>query len=321
MKALYLTSHFNKIEDLRLSCVDRPRPKPSTGQCLVQVCSAGINPSDVLGALGYFPHAKLPRILGRDFSGVIVEGDPKLIGKRIWGMGGSAGLDFDGTHAEFVLIPDSAIAEIPQNLSLLQAGAQTLPYITAYYGLVSRANIQAGQTVLIIGALGQVGQAAMSICFWKKCRPIALVRTAEDVQKAKALQWEAYQELPQNLSFDVILNTIGNEHWNELLSSLKRFGRMVVIAAPTGKREVKINLLDLYRANQDIVGVNSVDLDYTQSANLLNEMKPGFESGALKSLPIDDNTIFSLDEAQKAYELVNKGSHGARVALQINTRL
>ena len=158
----------------------------------------------------------------------------------------------------------------------------------------------------------------MNICFWKKCKPIALVRKDADVQRASALKWEAYNELPAHLSFDAILNTIGNVQWNELLRSLNRYGRMVVIAAPEGKRGAQINLLKLYRKNQDILGINSVDLDSTQSAQLLNEMKPGFESGALTPLSIDPNTIFSLDEAEKAYELVHKGSGGKRVVFHIN---
>jgi NADPH:quinone reductase len=96
---------------------------------------------------------------------------------------------------------------------------------------------------------------------------------------------------------------------------------MVVIAASEGKREAQINLFELYRANQGILGINSVHLDYTQNASLLNEMKPGFESGALAPLSCDAHTIFTLDEAQKAYALVHKGSRGARVMLHINDNI
>lgn len=317
MKALYITSHFEEINAIQLPCVNRPRPQLHAKECLVEIHSAGVNPSDVLGTLGYFSHAKLPRIPGRDFSGVVVEGSSKLIGKHVWGTGGAAGLDFDGTHAQFVKIPEFAVAEIPKNLSLMQAGAQTLPFVTAYHSLIQRAHIQPGETVLVIGALGQVGLAAMSICFWKKCRPIALVRGEADVQKAHSLKWEAYSVLPPSLGFDVIVNTIGNIQWNQLLQALHRYGRMVVIAAPEGKREASINLLELYRQNQNILGINTVDLDYVQSAQILNEMKPGFESGALVPLPTGAETIFSLDEAEKAYQLVYKGSGGKRVALRI----
>ena len=318
MKALYLTNHFSKAEDLSLLVVERPVPEPKPGECLIKIASAGVNPSDVLGTQGYFSHAKLPRIPGRDFSGTVVKGSPKIVGKAVWGSGGAAGIESDGTHAEFALIPESAVAEIPKNLTLLQAGAQTLPYVTAYYSLVTRAKIKAGETVLVIGALGQVGSAAMSICSWKGCKTIALVRTQEDVQKAQSLKWEAISSVPKGKSFDAILNTIGNPGWDELLLSLNKFGRMVVIAAPEGKRDVQINLLNLYRANQEILGINSIDLDYSHNAKLLQELKPGFESGALAPLAVDPSTTFPLEKAVLAYKQVLAGTHGKRVVLTID---
>lgn len=317
MKAIYLTHHFKNPEEISLPCTDRPQPRPKIGECLVKVCSAGINPSDALGALGYFSHARLPRIPGRDFSGIIRDGESHLIGKRVYGTGGAAGLDFDGTHAEFTLIPESAIAEIPSSLSLTQAGAQTLPYVTAYYSLVARANIQPGEKILVIGALGQVGSAAMSICFWKGCHPIALVRNESDIQKANALNWEAYHVPPSHLSFDVIFNTIGNPYWDDLLNLLSRHGRMVIIAAPEGKREANLNLFHLYRKNHHILGINSVDFDYTENARILNALTPGFESGLLVPLPIDPAATFPLTEATKAYQLVFKNISGKRVMLSI----
>lgn len=315
MKALYLTDHYKSPEELLIPCVERPLPQLKAGYCLVKVCSSGVNPSDALGALGYFPHAHLPRIPGRDFSGTLAEGE--MAGKRIWGTGGAAGLDFDGTHAEFTLIPESAVAEIPSNLSLLQAGAQTLPYVTAYYSLVARANIQPHEKVLVIGALGQVGFAAMSICFWKQCRPVALLRKESDLQIAKTFDWEAYSTLPSHLTFDVILNTIGNTSWDVLCNQLNRHGRMVVIAAPEGKREVKIDLFQMYRKNQTILGINSVDCDFAQSARMLDALKPGFESGHLVPLPVDPAAIFSLEEATKAYRQVCSNSSRKRVVLSI----
>ncbi|MBS0625590.1 MAG: zinc-binding alcohol dehydrogenase family protein [Verrucomicrobia bacterium] len=316
MKALYLTKNSDRWENLTLTCEERPRPVLKPGECLVKVASSGVNPSDGLGALGYFPHAKLPRIPGRDFAGTVAEG--KHAGKKVWGTGGAAGLDFDGTHAEYAAIPESALAEIPHNLSLLEAGAQTLPFVTAYYALVERAHLQPNQTALIIGAFGQVGRAAYSICRWQKARPIALLRTPEDVQKARDLGWEAYCDtLPTDLTFDLILNPIGNRRWNSFMSSLKRFGKMVLIAAPEGTREISIHLLNLYRANQEILGINSVDLDFVQSAALLQKMKPGFESGELEPLPIDPSATFSLEQAQVAYKKVLQGSKGKRVVLSI----
>lgn len=312
MKAIFLTQHFQTADQITLPLVERPLPKIETGQCLVQVYSSGINPSDALGAIGYFSHAKLPRIPGRDYAGIIVDGPHK--GRKVWGTGGTAGLDSDGTHAEYLVIPEEAAAEIPRNLSLLQAGAQTLPYVTAYYSLVKRAAMKAGETVLVIGALGQVGHAAMSLCKWKRCKPIALVRGQEALVAAKNMGWEAYETVP-DMQFDVVLNTVGNVYWDQLVPKMNKFGRHIVIAAMEGKREALINFFTFYRGNETLIGVNTVDLDFTASAQLLNEMKPGFESNILAPLAFDPPLPFA--EAAKAYKTVlAKGR--SRIVLQIS---
>lgn len=298
MRALYLSRHFNHPDELDLKVVERPKPKIKEGECLIQVHSSGINQSDAKGTLGFFEHAKLPRIPGRDFAGTIVEG--KDVGKKVWGTGGAAGIDTDGTHAEFITLPETALAEVPNNLSLLQAGAQTLPYVTAYYGLVTRAQIREGQSILVLGALGQVGQAAMSISKWKKCKPVALVRE-KSVEKAKSLGWETTSTI--NAHYDVILNPLGSTYWMEALKNLKKFGKMVVIGVgPDPQKPVELPLLPLYRANQDILGINTVDLNFVESSKLLNQMKSGFESNALTPLTAD--LTYPLERATEAYQKV-----------------
>lgn len=316
MKALYLKKHFSTVDQIQMEIAEIPVPPIKKDHCLIKVRSSGVNPSDALGTLGYFSHAKLPRIPGRDFAGEIVEGPSSLMGKKVWGTGGAVGLDENGCHAEFLLLPLTAIAEIPHNQSIDTAGAQVLPYVTAYYSLVRRARIQKGEKILIIGGLGQVGRAALSICKWKGCHPIALVRKTEDIEKANQLGWETTSEFTGQ--FDVILNTIGNSAWEQQLSLLNSYGRLVVIAAPEGKREATFNLFDFYRANQEFCGINTVSLDFTQNACLLKELKEGFESGALSPLPIDESMIFSLDQATHAYQTVLKKSHGKRIVLQIS---
>lgn len=167
MKAAYLTRLFKNVEEVDFSCVERPMPNPKAGEVLVQVVSSGVNPSDARATLGYFPNSQLPRIPGRDFAGIVVDGNAKWKGKHVWGTGGAMGIESDGTHAEYAAIPEAGLAEIPRSMSLLQSGAQPLPFVTAYYGLVSRAKLKPGEKVLVTGALGQVGRAAMSICTWK----------------------------------------------------------------------------------------------------------------------------------------------------------
>jgi NADPH:quinone reductase len=317
MKSAYLTKLFKNEQEIDIPCIERPNPKPKQGEVLVQIASSGINPSDVRATMGYFPNIKLPRIPGRDFAGIVVDGSKSWKGKHVWGTGGAVGVETDGTHAEYAIISETGLAEIPNSLSLLQAGAQPLPFITAYYGLVIRARMKPGEKVLVIGAMGQVGRAAMTICSWKKARPIALVRTEEDVQAANQLGWEAYSAIPNNLSVDLILNSIGSLHWDQQIHSLNSLGRMILIAALPNQREANINLFEIYRKNQEIIGINTLDLDPAYNAQLLNEMKEGFESGLL--LPLENGMIFNLEDVSEAYKTVLRGSNGRRVLLKISS--
>ncbi len=316
MKAIYLTEHFKHAEEIRFELTERPIPEIKKGECLVHMHASGVNPSDALGAIGYFPHAVLPRIPGRDFAGVIVDGPTRHLGKKVWGCSGATGLDYDGFHAEFLVIPESSVVEIPANLSLLEAGVQTLPFITAYYSLQTRAQIKEGDRVLVIGALGQIGQAAMTICQWKRCLPTALVKDEAQLTQARNLGWEARDTLAGLKQFDVILNTIGNIHWNELLARLNKFGRMAILAAPEGKRDVSLDLFSLYRGNQEILGIHTIDLGFETNATMLSELKIGFATGSLTPLAVDPETVFPLERADEAYRTALLNCHGRRIVLE-----
>lgn len=330
MKSLYLKEHFAKPEDIKIEVKSLDIPQAESGYCVIKVISAGVNQSDALATIGYFNHAVLSRIPGRDFAGVVVDGNPEDIGKKVWGSGGAAGIEFDGTHCEYIKIPENAIAEIPENLDITLAGAQTLPYLTAYYGLVPRGNIRKDESILITGALGQVGFAAMSIAKWKGCNCIALVHGKEDKQAAINLGWKVVEFGEDNLAdkiialnngkkIDVVFNSIGNLLWDTYLGILAEFGRIITIGAKPGCRDAVINLFDLYRANQTIIGINSVDLDYVENALLLNEMRNGFIDGSLLPLKISAETTFKLANASEAYKLVLAGSGGKRVVLTIES--
>ena len=81
------------------------------------------------------PNAVFPRTPGRDFAGVVVEGPADLIGAEVWGTGGDVGISRNGSHAERLVLPRTAIARKPANLSMLEAGTVGVPFVTAYEGL------------------------------------------------------------------------------------------------------------------------------------------------------------------------------------------
>jgi NADPH:quinone reductase-like Zn-dependent oxidoreductase len=327
MKSLQVNTHANKVDGIKIELVEMPMPQVKPGECLIKVVASGINPSDALATMGYFKHAGLPRIPGRDFSGVVVEGPASWLGKNVWGTGGAAGISYNGTQAEYICLPVEALSKAPSNMDIFIASAQPLPYVTAYYSLVERARINAGESVLVVGALGQVGKAAMSICQWKQGKPIALVKGKESLVRAKSLGWNAINSDEDNLAekilaanhgqpIQVILNSVGNIYWQSFMQSLDECGRIVTIGARENVREAMVNLFELYRANQEIIGVNTVSFDFAKNAQWLNELRKGFEENQLKPLEVSEK-IYMPEQASEAYQSVMKGDSGSRRVIKI----
>src|ERR1700745_1323191 len=164
MKALRF-SRFGLPSVLRIEEI--PRPEPHDGEALVKVKAAAINPSDVKNVAGVFSGRTLPRTAGRDFSGVVVAGT-KYVGEEVWSSGPDLGITCDGAQAEYVTVPEEALSLKPRTLSLEQAAAIGVPFITAWFALVRAAQLEGGETILIIGIGGAVGPAAMQIASWRK---------------------------------------------------------------------------------------------------------------------------------------------------------
>jgi Zn-dependent alcohol dehydrogenase len=126
-----------------LSVKEIPKPEPGKGEVLVQIKAAAINPSDVKNVAGIFK-SPLPRVPGRDYAGVVVAGDAEK-GLEVWGSGAGLGVTRDGAHAEYIVVPANSIAQKPPQLSMEQAAAVGIPYLTAWSALVVVGNIQAGE--------------------------------------------------------------------------------------------------------------------------------------------------------------------------------
>ena len=113
------------LDNLRIE--DAPVPVPATGEVLVQVKAAAINPSDIKNVQGKMHETTVPRISGRDFAGIIVKGPDQLLGQSVFGSGGNLGFGRDGSHAEYVAVPATAVIPLPKNLSFEQAARQGGP--------------------------------------------------------------------------------------------------------------------------------------------------------------------------------------------------
>jgi len=313
MRALRLEK-FGSVADLQVRDVERPQA--SQGQVLVEVRSAGINPSDVKNTTGALTQTTLPRTPGRDAAGIVVEGPASLKGVAVWVTGGGLGFTMDGCHAEYVLLPEAAVRRKPDSLTLEQAGSIGVPFVTAWLAVVRAAAIRDGETILIVGASGSVGSAAAQIARWRGARVIGADRrkpaqaladenidtTAEDLA-------EGARRLTGGNGADLTFDTVGGPMFEPCLKSLRRGGRLVEISS-SGDRRVSFDLIDFYHQELTLHGVDSLKWDLESSADILEQLKPGFDSGALVA-PVTQ--AYSLAQAKEAYEAITGGKAACKL--------
>jgi NADPH:quinone reductase len=295
------------LDDLRTEEV--PLPDPAPGEVLVQVKAAAINPSDVKNVLGKMHETAVPRVPGRDFAGVIVKGPQKLVGQPVFGSGGNLGFGRDGSHAEYVTVPETAVLPMPKSLSFEESAGIGVAYITAWAALVNAAQIKAGETALILGTTGAVGGAAARIAHNLGARVVGTARKASDIPAATLLpvdDWIDLQavDLPTGAKTltggrgaNVVVDVVGGDMFEKCLAALALRGRQVVISSNPEPR-VSFNLVDFYHNESRLLGVDSLKLSFEETAEILRQLTPGIESGIFPPSPVQ---AFPLEEGPRLY--------------------
>jgi len=294
-----------------------PRPEPRDGEALVQVKAAAINPSDVKNVSGSFPATTLPRSPGRDFAGLVVAGK-KYQGQEVWGSGPGLGTTHDGAQAEYVVVPEEALSLKPQTLSFEQAAAIGVPFITGWCAVVEAAQLQAGETILIIGAGGAVGQAGTQIANWKKARVLAAALNSGSLPWATAVINTRTEDLPKRVfeltdgkGADAVFDTVGGAMFEPALRCLRIGGRQIAITS-TGERRVCFDLIDFYHNASRLIGVDTLKLTPRDVGAIAEKLRAGFEVGALKPPPIE---AVPFGDAIQAYEQLASRKTSAKQVL------
>lgn len=298
-----------------LKVVERELPLPGPGEVLVQVMASAINPSDVKNVSGVFK-SPLPRVPGRDYAGVVVKGDG-FVGREVWGSGAGFGVLRDGSHTEYVVVPTDSLSEKPHSLSMAQAAAVGIPYVTAWSALVKATALRAGEVVLIIGVSGAVGQAATQIAHLHNAKVIGVTR--QDASRSGAdLLISATGSLPDAVraatagkGVDVVLDTVGGAMCEPALQSLALGGRHIAITS-AGERRVSLDLVDSYHNQSRLLGVDTMKLSGSEIAGILGSLRPAFEDGRLAPPKV---VTSPLDGAVKAYAEAMKGSPKKRILI------
>ena len=303
MKALRF-AEFGPPSVLRIEEV--PIPEPGEGEALVQVKAAAINPSDIGNVAGHFKKTTLPRTPGRDFAGIAVRATHHQ-GAEVWGSSGKLGIVLDGSHAEYVVVPEETLSLKPKSLSMGQAAAIGVPYITAWASVVNAAQIQPGETILVIGAAGATGQAAIQIANWRQARVIGADVRSDPIPGTEAMINTKTEDLEKRIleltagkGVDAVFDTVGGPMFEPALRSLRFGGRQVAISSP-GHPRVTFNLIDFYHNFSRLLGVDSFGLTSRQIAAIEYELRLGFETGALKPPAVE---MVPFEKAVDAYNRV-----------------
>lgn len=320
MKAVRFSRH-GKPDVLTVE--DIPMPVPGPDEALVRVKAASINPSDVKNVAGLMEQTTLPRTPGRDYAGVVEAGPAAWIGAKVWGTGGDVGFTRDGSHAEFMAVPVAALRHMPAALNFEQAASVGVNFVTAWKALVEAAGLKGGETLAIIAASGGVGNAAVQIARRIGATIIGTDRNgarplAEIAAHGVALTADgaavpaAIRDATGGRGADVVLDCVGGMMFRHALDCLALKGRLIEMSV-TGAREVSFNLADFYHNENALIGIDTLKLDLTGSAAIMEALRPGFDDGDYRPAAITRR--FGLGDAVAAYQAMAAGERGRVVLL------
>lgn len=183
---------------------------------------------------------------------------------------------------------------------------------------------KAGETVVVMGVNGKVGQAATQIATWHGARVIGVVRkseryeghanaTVEMIDASSTDIAARVRELTDGKGASIVFNTVGDPYFQAAHKSLALRGRQILIAAINPV--VQFNILEFYRGQHAYFGVDTLALSSVATGEVLRELAPGFAGGHLKPFRINTAAIYPLEDAKRAYVAV-AGSSRDRVILQ-----
>jgi NADPH2:quinone reductase len=294
-----------------------PVPQPGPGEVLVEVHAAAVNPLDVANAAGLLG-TPLPIIPGGDFAGIVVS-DGAHTGQEVWGCGPSLGLAIGvrrpGTHARLTVLPETWLSRKPARLTMTEAAAVGRAHLTAWQTVVNIMELMPGETILITGGAGMVGQAATAIARWRGAEPIvADVRRPDGVEHfidtGSGDLREAVLELTGGRGADLALDTRGGALFEPALRSLRFGGRMAGIF--TAGPRVEFNLSEIYSRQLHVTGLASVFMDGADAARIFDQLRALFDLGLLAAPAAQEWPLANFAEA---YQAVLDGSAGIKQVL------
>jgi len=304
--------------------VEMPVPELREREVLVRVVASGVNPLDLKIRAGQAGHAQqpLPAVLGLDMAGVVERVGAEVlrfrVGEEVYGMVGGVG-GLQGTLAELIAVDEDLLAHKPRNLSMREAAALPLITITAWEGLVDRAKVHGGQTVLVHAGAGGVGSVAVQIAVAYGAEVFATVsaekRNIVEGLGATAIDYRALsveEYVSANAGgegFDVVYDTVGGGTLDASFVAVKRYTGHVVSCLGWGTHA----LAPLSFRGATYSGVFTLmplltGKDRAHHGKILEAAGKLVEEGKLR--PLMSEQRFSVEEIGAAHAAVDAGVVG-----------
>jgi NADPH:quinone reductase-like Zn-dependent oxidoreductase len=290
------------IEEGRLVVAERPDPVPGTGEVLIRVRAAGINNADLMQAAGKYPP---PAGTAPDLPGLECAGELAETGERVMALLPGAG------QAELVAVDARHALPVPEGVEWPAAGGFMEAFATAHDALVTQAELRAGERLLVNGASGGVGTAAVQLGIALGAEVTGTARRAESRDLVRGLGADTEPEG----EYDVILELVGGELLTGDIEKLAPHGRLTVIGTGAGARaQVDFGLLMRKRAriHGSTLRSRSAEEKALVVARLGEDALPLLAAGRV-AVPVQE--VFSLEQAQAAYTAFAAGGKFGKLVL------
>jgi len=297
-----------------------PDPEPGPNQVLIHVRAVGVNPIETYIRAGRNPNLALPYTPGMDAAGTVTQIGAQVrhlpVGARVYTSG-----SVTGAYANMTLCEAADVQPLPHKASFAEGAALGIPYSTAWRALFQRARAAPGETVLVHGASGGVGTAAVQLARAAGLTVIGTAGSERGAQLARDLgashvlnhrQPDYLTEvlkLTENRGVDIILEMLANVNLGRDLSVLARNGRVIVIGS---RGKVEIDARDAMMRDADIRGMILFNASASEKASIHAALRAGLECGTVK--PVIAREL-PLAEAPRAHELIMEPGAAGKIIL------
>jgi len=317
MKAIRVVQ-FGGPEVMQLKNVPDPEPGPS--QVLIHVRAIGVNPVETYIRAGRYPNLTLPFTPGTDVAGEVAKVGEQVrhlkFGDRVYSSG-----SVTGAYANMTICEATDVHPLPLTASFTEGAALGIPYGTAWRALFQRARAVPGETVLVHGASGGVGTAAVQLA---RAAGLAVIGTASSERGAQLVRdlgashvlnhskpdyLTEVLKITEKRGVDIILEMLSNVNLGKDLGILARNGRVIVIGS---RGKVEIDARELMVRDAEVRGMLLFNVSARDKVAIHAALQAGLESGTVK--PVIAREL-ALEDAARAHELIMEPGASGKIIL------